>query len=248
MDSAREPARRRFSEQETPGGHECGEVTSALQKAIRRGDERWAMYWATELDLAGYTGYVWKRLRIIASEDVGLADSNVFVQVWTLNQAWLELKKASSNDKAQSRRLHLLHAVAILARAPKSRVLDHAFMVFCEGERPRIEVPDHALDKHTARGRKLGRGRGPLLRGGGPARERRRRRRSVRGRGPRDPLSPAALSRALPAHGAASSAALSTYGSKSLQSPKYSRAEEAPSTGAQAARSPRSAVGRARGR
>lgn len=147
-----------FAEMHTPGDHQCGEVASAMQKAIRRGDERSAMYWATELDLAGYTGYVWKRLRIIASEDVGLADSNVFVQVWTLNQAWLELKKASSNDKAQSRRLHLLHAVAILARAPKSRMLDHAFMVFYEGERPRIEVPDHALDKHTARGRKLGRG------------------------------------------------------------------------------------------
>jgi hypothetical protein len=42
-------------------------VASALQKAIRRGNEREALFWASELDLAGYGGYVWKRLRIIAS-------------------------------------------------------------------------------------------------------------------------------------------------------------------------------------
>jgi replication-associated recombination protein RarA len=70
-----------FAELRTPNGHACGEVTSALQKAIRRGDERAALYWMSELDLAGYGGYCWKRLRLIASEDCGLADSNVAVQV-----------------------------------------------------------------------------------------------------------------------------------------------------------------------
>ena len=50
-----------FAEQLTPGGHRCDEATSAMQKTIRRAKEREALYWATELAMAGYTAYVWKR-------------------------------------------------------------------------------------------------------------------------------------------------------------------------------------------
>ena len=46
----------------------------------------------------------------------------------------------------------------ILARAPKSRMVDHAVMAVYEGARERLEVPDWALDRHTARGRRIGRG------------------------------------------------------------------------------------------
>ena len=69
------PHAKTFSQTITPGGYLMGEVASAMQKEIRRGHEREALFWATELDLAGYGDYVWKRLRIIASEDVGLADT-----------------------------------------------------------------------------------------------------------------------------------------------------------------------------
>jgi replication-associated recombination protein RarA len=62
-----------FSEARTRNGHACGEVASALQKSIRRGEEREALYWASELDLAGYGNYCFKRLRIIASETSALA-------------------------------------------------------------------------------------------------------------------------------------------------------------------------------
>ena len=44
-----------------------------------------------------------------------------------------------------------------LARAPKSRLVDHAYVAIM-GERPRLEVPDYALDQHTERGRLMGRG------------------------------------------------------------------------------------------
>jgi replication-associated recombination protein RarA len=54
-------AARTFSEQATPNGHLCGEAASALQKSIRRGKERDALYWASELDLAGFGNYIWKR-------------------------------------------------------------------------------------------------------------------------------------------------------------------------------------------
>jgi replication-associated recombination protein RarA len=152
-----------FAEMHTPNGHQCGEVTSALQKAIRRGLERDALYMAAELDLAGYANYTWKRLRLIASEDVGLADPNVAVIVRVLYENWLEQRKADKNERNPSgdspnTRLFLTHAVLVLVRAKKSRLVDHALMVAFEGDRPAIEMPDYALDKHTSRGRKLGRG------------------------------------------------------------------------------------------
>ena len=151
-----------FSQLHTPGGHLCGEVASALQKSIRRGHEQEALHWASELDLAGYGGYVWKRLRIIASEDVGPADSGVAVQIRVLYENWLEQRKTDKGDDSLSAALNagifLVHAVILLARAPKSRIVDHALMVMYEGERATVEIPDYALDKHTARGRKMGRG------------------------------------------------------------------------------------------
>jgi replication-associated recombination protein RarA len=149
----------RFAEQETPNGHLCGEAASALQKSIRRGLEREALYWASELDLAGYGNYVWKRLRIIASEDVGLASTETMIAVRVLYENWLEMRKAVKEPRQQGFvRVFLVHAVCLLARAPKSRMLDHALIVMYAGERPRFEVPDHAIDMHTARGRRMSRG------------------------------------------------------------------------------------------
>src|SRR6266511_4394470 len=93
----------KFSQQTTPGGYLKGEVASALQKCLRRGDERGALFWATELELAGHGEYVWKRLRIIASEDVGIADSTVALTVRALYDNWRELSKQVRG--AQARRV-----------------------------------------------------------------------------------------------------------------------------------------------
>jgi replication-associated recombination protein RarA len=150
-----------FATVRTPNGHQCGEVASALQKSIRRGLERESLYWASELDLAGFPDYLWRRLRIIAAEDVGLAAPEVAVQVRALSENFADQRKHNAKSKTGTRsgeRLFIVQAVMVLARAPKSRMVDHAVMVVYEGERPRLEVPDWALDKHTARGRKLGRG------------------------------------------------------------------------------------------
>src|ERR1019366_494517 len=82
-----------FGQLKTAGGYLNAECTSAMQKCIRRGLEEEALFWATELDLEGYGAYVWKRLQIIASEDIGLADSNVCVQVRALYEDWVEQRK-----------------------------------------------------------------------------------------------------------------------------------------------------------
>ena len=138
-----------MSTPKTKNGHDMFESLSALQKCVRRGLEEQALYWASELDRSGYSQHLWNRLRIIASEDVGLAESNVAVQIRTLYHNWQE---------APENKLWVMHAILILVRAPKSRIVDHAACLFYSAKRPTFEVPDFALDKHTYRGRKMGRG------------------------------------------------------------------------------------------
>lgn len=146
-----------FAELHSVGGYKLGEVASALQKTIRRGLEQDALFWATELDLSGYGEYCWKRLKIICSEDVGLAEPNLPAQIQALYQSWLEQRK-KADTRHGPERLFLVHAIILLARARKSRMVDHALIVFYEAPRPKLQVPDFALDKHTQRGKSLRRG------------------------------------------------------------------------------------------
>jgi len=136
----------------THGGHDFYEVLSALQKSIRRGLLDDALFWGTELYLSDYADHAWNRLLIIASEDVGQAAPQICVQIKTL----FDLYKL--NKKSGESRLFFVHAVMALVQAPKSRLADHATIVFFEGPREHREIPDCALDVHTTRGRTLGRG------------------------------------------------------------------------------------------
>lgn len=153
----------RFASLKTVGGYLNGEVASAMQKSIRQGDVGAALFWATELDLSGYGNYVWKRLRTIASEDVGMADPMACVAVWVLNQNWLEARKNEKHKGVRAGRLFLMQAITHLALARKNRMMDHMGIVMYEGDRNTIlggrpEIPDDALDRHTAAGNRLGRG------------------------------------------------------------------------------------------
>lgn len=141
-----------FAEIITPGGYKCAEVASALQKSIRRGREEDALFWATELDLAGFGEYVFKRLKIIASEDVGLAHPDAALTIHALYQSWLEQRK-KKDERHGPERLFLVHAVLYLSRAKKSRLIDHALVTYYEAPREHREIPDYALDRHTSRGR-----------------------------------------------------------------------------------------------
>jgi replication-associated recombination protein RarA len=132
------------------------ECISATQKCIRRGDEDGALFWATELFLHGAAAQVWSRLVIIASEDVGAADPVMHMKITLLRHGWLETPVDQRiNGKG---RLFFVQAVLMLVRAPKSRCVDNAGIFYCEGPRPVREIPDFALDKHTKRGKELGRG------------------------------------------------------------------------------------------
>jgi replication-associated recombination protein RarA len=134
------------------------EVMSALQKCIRRGLEEEALYWAFELTEAGPTNakVCLSRLHVMAHEDVGLGDPQAAlfaIQSVQDTQRWLDAKNGAW-------RLSLSNAVMALARAKKSRDSDNIQAVVrakrfnaCD-----LEIPDVALDKHTQRGKRLGRG------------------------------------------------------------------------------------------
>jgi replication-associated recombination protein RarA len=142
----------------TKKGYDFFEVSSALQKCIRRGMEEEAMYWAVELFNSNYQEYIWKRLRIMASEDVGLAVPGIVAEVQALYQHH-KLQATKKEDKNQPERLFLTHAVLLLCRSAKSRVVDHALIYhWMRHEHVHLEIPDWALDKHNERGRRLGRG------------------------------------------------------------------------------------------
>jgi replication-associated recombination protein RarA len=151
---------------QTPGGYERDQVVSALQKAIRRGEEEAALYWALEL---GGGPYCWRRLAVIAAEDVGLANPMAVVVVnacWGLySRARGYGEEAPLQPDAKPRWVDpknqwLAMVVMFLCRSPKSRDVDD-FLWTVEGERQlgkRLEIPDHALDGHTKAGRAMGRG------------------------------------------------------------------------------------------
>lgn len=138
----------------TQNGYEAFEVVSALQKAIRRGDEEHALYWALELE-ASAPSWLWARLRVIAQEDVGLADPTAMMIVHVSEDAYERARKA----KKKGLRLAVINAVLALVRAPKSRLADHAMLAMDARRRRgwRPEIPDYAKDKHTRAGRALGR-------------------------------------------------------------------------------------------
>ena len=137
----------------TRHGYEPLEVISALQKAIRRGQVRPALYWAAEMDASGYTAWLWKRLLVIASEDVGMADPTLVSTIRDLRELHRELAK---RDPAEGR-LFVMHATYALAVAPKSRAIVMACCALYSDCHERLEIPDEALDRHTHRGKRMGR-------------------------------------------------------------------------------------------
>jgi len=140
----------------TCSGHPLGEVASAFQKSIRRGLEDEALHWGVELDKSNFGEYAWKRMRIMTSEDVGLAEPTLAAAIYALYQNWLDQRR-KKDVKHGPERLFLIHGILLLVRARKSRIVDHALITYYGNHEAR-PIPDYAKDKHTASGRQLGRG------------------------------------------------------------------------------------------
>jgi len=136
----------------TLSGYSKWEVVSALIKCIRRGYEEQALFWAYELENDEF--YLWKRLAIMCSEDIGLGNPNAVVEIASLKKA-CEMVAQDSGAK----RLFIAQAVVYLCRSPKNRMMDYVVMEHFEKRAKgwRLDIPDFAIDKHTAKGKALGR-------------------------------------------------------------------------------------------
>lgn len=130
----------------TVGGYHFSDVVSALQKAIRRGMEKEAVFWAYELIDTDAIGYLWRRLITIASEDIGLADPMVAVQVGALAQNY---------SKAWGEVCVIVQAILIMCRSVKNRECDNLaelIRMYREKEGMKLELPLEAKDMHCAAG------------------------------------------------------------------------------------------------
>lgn len=137
-------------------GYPLSEVISALQKEIRRGKEREAMYWAMEL-VPRYEKYLFRRLLTIVNEDIGIANPLALLLVPHFRQNYFEFRHLGKDGSAC---LILANCILLMCRSPKSRMADHfACCVIDERERgQKLPIPDYALDKHTMTGKRKGRG------------------------------------------------------------------------------------------
>ncbi len=147
--------------------YKFSEVSSAMQKAIRRADTQLAGYWALELWASGFGNYVWKRLLTVSAEDCwGL----ITAEVKALHDSYLIVNDNVPARKAKGR-IFISKAVIILCAAKKSRDPDHLQNLVYDQlkgvdadaladdlrKAPEyIPIPDYAFDCHTRKGKASG--------------------------------------------------------------------------------------------
>jgi putative ATPase len=138
------------------GVDEHYDVISAFIKSIRGSDPDAGVYWLARMLEAGEDArFIARRLVILASEDVGMADPMALVVATSAAHAveYVGLPEAQ---------LNLSQAVIHLATAPKS---NRAALAIWNArtdvrERPAGEVPVHLRDAHYQSAAKIGHGKG----------------------------------------------------------------------------------------
>jgi replication-associated recombination protein RarA len=143
----------------TRHGLAADQVISALQKEIRRGNTENAAMLAYEMATTSpeLEDYLWYRLLVISVEDVGRGDLQAPVLIHTLyriNQGF--------GHRGGENLLLATHAVRYLCGCQKDRSSDEMVNWLIHLDRIgelHPEIPDYALDMHTARGKELGRGK-----------------------------------------------------------------------------------------
>ncbi|HZP27386.1 MAG TPA: replication-associated recombination protein A [Acidimicrobiia bacterium] len=138
------------------GADEHYDVLSAFIKSIRGSDPDAGLYWLARMLEAGEDPrLIARRLVILASEDVGLADP----QALLVADAAARAVEFVGLPEAQ---LNLAHAVLHLALAPKSNSVITALGAAREDVRnePAGRVPVHLRDAHYPGAAKLGHGEG----------------------------------------------------------------------------------------
>jgi len=143
----------------TFNGFKADHVISALQKEIRRGNTENAVLLAYEMAVTSpaLEAYLWQRLMIISVEDVGFGNRQAVVEI----NALFQMLQAFDRSVAE-RKLFAVHAVRILSESHKDRSSDEMVnWIIAGGDTGELrpEIPDYALDMHTAAGQEMGRGK-----------------------------------------------------------------------------------------
>jgi replication-associated recombination protein RarA len=144
-------------------GYDFFEVSSAMQKAIRRNDAAVAGYFALELWTSGYRDYVWKRLFTISAEDCHGVITKEIEALWQGHEL---VNKTASEPKG---RIFVSKAVLLLCSAGKCRDADHLQNFIYDRKMIDVEkwiedvrqhpipIPEYTFDVHTRKGKKRGR-------------------------------------------------------------------------------------------
>ncbi len=136
-------------------GDQHYDVTSAFIKSIRGSDADAAMHYLARMIEAGEDPrFIARRLVILASEDVGLADPTALTTAVAAAQAVQLIGMPEAG-------LNLAHAVIALAVAPKSNAVTTALAAATADVRAgKIgPVPAHLRDAHYSGAKKLGHGK-----------------------------------------------------------------------------------------
>jgi putative ATPase len=137
------------------GGEEHYNLASALIKSVRNSDVNAALYWLARMIEGGADPiFIVRRLCILASEDIGLADPQAMVQA----AAAADITKLIGLPEAL---FPLAQATIYLARAPKSNAVMRAYSA-AQGdatETAREPVPLHLRNAATPLMKNLGYGK-----------------------------------------------------------------------------------------
>lgn len=140
------------------GGDDHYDTASAFIKSIRGCDPDASLYWlAVMLEGGEEPRFIARRLVILASEDIGLADSRALGVAVAAFQACEFVGMPECE-------YHLAHATLFLALAPKSNSVTTAITAAKQAVQvePRQEVLLHLKDSHTQAAKRLGQGQGYL--------------------------------------------------------------------------------------
>ncbi|WP_152054246.1 replication-associated recombination protein A [Tautonia marina] len=138
------------------GGEDHYNLASALIKSLRNSDANAALYWLARLIEGGADPvFIARRLCILASEDVGLADPNAMVQA----HAAAEITRLIGLPEAL---YPLSQATLYLARAPKSNLVKRAYQAAAKdaAETANVPVPLHLRNAVTPLMASAGYGKG----------------------------------------------------------------------------------------
>ena len=132
------------------------DVVSAFIKSIRGSDPQAGLFWlARMLESGDDAKFIARRLVILASEDVGMADPNALVVA-------VAAATALEHVGLPEAQLNLAQAVVYLATAPKSNRVALAIWAAREDVRKGVssEVPAHLRDGHYQAAKEFGHGVG----------------------------------------------------------------------------------------